>query len=80
MAQDRDQWRALVNTVMNLLLPENYWKFLNGCTTGGSSRRAQLRKSCMGCRIYIETTTYCSDIQASIVVICYTDGLTAGWR
>jgi hypothetical protein len=30
--------------------------------------------------LYRETTTYCSDIQAFIVVICYTDGLTARWR
>jgi hypothetical protein len=30
--------------------------------------------------VYIETTTHCSDIQAFIVVIYYTDGLTAGWR
>jgi hypothetical protein len=29
---------------------------------------------------YRETTTYCSDIQAFIVVISYTDGLTARLR
>jgi uncharacterized protein (DUF2267 family) len=44
MAQDMDQWRALVNTVMNLRVSYNAGKFLGGCTIGGSSSRAQLRK------------------------------------
>jgi hypothetical protein len=42
LAQDRGQWRALVNTAMNLLVPYNSGKFLSCCTTGGLSRRAQL--------------------------------------
>jgi hypothetical protein len=42
MAQDMDQWKALVNTVMNLRVLQNAEKFFSSCTTGVSSRRAQL--------------------------------------
>jgi hypothetical protein len=44
LVQDWDQWRALVNTVMNLRVPYNVGKFLISCTTGGFSRRAQLHE------------------------------------
>jgi hypothetical protein len=44
LAQNRDQWRALVNTVMNLLVLYNAGKSLNSCTIYSFSRRAQLHE------------------------------------
>jgi hypothetical protein len=42
LAEDRDQWKALVHTVMNLRLHNILRSFLSSCTIGGTSRRAQL--------------------------------------
>jgi hypothetical protein len=44
LAQDRGQWRTLVNTVMNLRVPSSSENFLSGCAIGSFSRRAQLHE------------------------------------
>jgi hypothetical protein len=42
LAEDRDQWWALVNMVMNLQVPWDAGKFLSNCTIGSFSRRSHL--------------------------------------
>jgi hypothetical protein len=44
LTEGRDQWRALVNTVMNLWVPLNAGNSLSSCTIGGFSRRAELHE------------------------------------
>jgi hypothetical protein len=44
LAQDRDQWMALVSTVMNNRVSNNAGKFLSSCPNSRFSRRAQFHE------------------------------------
>jgi hypothetical protein len=44
LALNRGQWRAFVNMIMKLRVPQNARKFLSSCTIDSFSRRAQFHE------------------------------------
>jgi hypothetical protein len=44
LAQDRNRWRSLMNSILNLRVPWNAGKLSSGLTSSGLSSSAQLHR------------------------------------
>jgi hypothetical protein len=68
LAQERDLWRALLNTAMNLWVPWNVGNFLSSWAIGAFSRRTQLR----GVRWLVMSFSHrvCFRVRTQLAALC----------
>jgi hypothetical protein len=70
---DKDNWRAVVNAVMKILVPQNAGKLLRGCTNGGLSSVVKLHRVSYCIYIFhviLEKTIYLPPLHIVKVLVC----------